>query len=113
MIDRSSLEKQVEISFYKSRGPGGQRKNTRETAVKLLHIPTGLVTRGTESRLQSENRELAFIRLGKKLENLRRKKKPRIATKKSGGVRLREKDERQRHSRKKKERSGPPPEEYL
>jgi ribosome-associated protein len=102
-IDR--IEKDVEVTFYKSRGPGGQRKNKRETAVKIVHIPTGLTARATESRSQAANRALAFERLVQKLERLKRKKKSRIPTKKPPGVKRREREKKEKQSRKKKERS--------
>lgn len=112
-MERDRLEKQVELSFYKSRGPGGQRKNKRETAVKILHIPTGITARATESRSQAANRELAFERLIKKLENRGRKKTPRIPTKKPFSVKLREKEEKEQLSRKKRERGRPAADENI
>ncbi len=112
-MERDRLEKQVELSFYKSRGPGGQRKNKRETAVKIVHIPTGITARATESRSQSANRELAFERLVKKLENRARKKAPRVPTKKPFSVKLREKEKKEQQSRKKKDRGKPAADEDI
>ena len=103
-MERNRLEKQVDLTFYKSRGPGGQRKNKRETAVKIVHIPTGITARATESRSQAANRELAFERLVKKLENRGREKVPRVPTRKPFSVKLREKEKKEQQSRKKRER---------
>lgn len=71
----------IRIEYYRSRGPGGQRKNKKETAVRIRHIPTGITVIATESRSQARNRQLAMERLKERLERLKRKKKPRIPTK--------------------------------
>ena len=98
------LKNEVKIYPYKSRGPGGQRKNKKETAIKIYHIPTGIIVRATESRFQAKNKELAFERLIKKLTKLKEKKKRRIPTKKSFSVRKREFEEKKKYAEKKKSR---------
>ncbi len=75
------LKEEVRVIFYKSKGPGGQRKNKKETAVKIQHIPSGITVVATEHRSQAKNKELAFKRLKEKLEELQREQKPRIPTK--------------------------------
>lgn len=79
-IDLQTLKKQVVVETYRSRGPGGQRKNKVETAVRLTHLPSGITVVATENRSQSENRRLAFERLRERLVKLNRPKKRRIAT---------------------------------
>ena len=78
--DSKVLKKQVVIETYRSRGPGGQRKNKVETAVRLTHLPSGIKVVATEHRSQSENRKLAFERLRERLIRLNQPKKRRIAT---------------------------------
>jgi len=70
----------IKIEYYRSSGPGGQRKNKKETAVRIRHIPTGITVIATEFRSQAINRQLALERLKERLQKLRRKKKPRIPT---------------------------------
>ena len=78
--DPEILKKQVTIETYRSSGPGGQRKNKVETAVRLKHVPSGVVVAATEHRSQAENRRLAFERLRKRLIKLNRPPRPRILT---------------------------------
>lgn len=76
-----TLKQEVEVKFYKSSGPGGQRKNKRETAVKIKHIPSGITVIAKDFRSQARNKDLAFKRLQEKLIRLNKLKKPRIPTK--------------------------------
>jgi len=74
------LKKQVIIETYRSRGPGGQRKNKVETAVRLRHLPSGITVTATEHRLQSQNLKLAFERLRDRLIKLNRPRRRRLPT---------------------------------
>jgi ribosome-associated protein len=74
------LKKQVIIETYRSSGPGGQRKNKVQTAVRLKHLPSGLTVIATEHRSQAENRKLAFERLRARLIKLNQPRRRRIPT---------------------------------
>ncbi|MES2470857.1 MAG: PCRF domain-containing protein [Patescibacteria group bacterium] len=53
-------DKDIEISIAKSGGPGGQNVNKRETAVRIVHIPTKLSVHVTSERSQAQNKEKAI-----------------------------------------------------
>jgi len=58
---------ELKIDFYRASGPGGQYVNRRETAVRITHLPTGLVVTSQTERNQLQNKENALAILGAKL----------------------------------------------
>ncbi|OIV95611.1 hypothetical protein TanjilG_19990 [Lupinus angustifolius] len=57
------LVRQCEMDFLKSSGAGGQHRNKRESAVRLKHLPTGIIAQASEDRSQHMNRDSAVKRL--------------------------------------------------
>jgi len=57
----------LKIDTYRASGAGGQHVNKTESAVRITHLPTGVVTESQESRNQIKNREIALQRLYVKL----------------------------------------------
>ncbi|MFA6251120.1 MAG: PCRF domain-containing protein [Candidatus Paceibacterota bacterium] len=58
---------ELKIEFSKSGGPGGQNVNKRETAVRVVHLPTNLSVHVTSERSQEQNKEKAIEMLKGKL----------------------------------------------
>jgi len=100
--DMVTLEKEVLVEPYRAPGPGGQRKNRKETAVRLTHPPSGITVAASERRSQVQNREIAFARLIKKLAHLNRPRKRRIPTKPSASAIRRRKETKEKYSQKKR-----------
>ncbi|XP_062207723.1 uncharacterized protein LOC133909346 [Phragmites australis] len=57
------LMEQCDMGTFKASGPGGQHRNKRESAVRLRHLPTGIVAQAVEDRSQHKNRASALARL--------------------------------------------------
>ena len=53
-------EKDLEFQYYKASGPGGQYRNKTETAVRLIHKPTGIVVTCANERSQLQNKQTAI-----------------------------------------------------
>ncbi|MGE5596759.1 MAG: peptide chain release factor-like protein [Hyphomicrobiales bacterium] len=62
-LSDDELLAQCSVDTFRASGPGGQKRNKTESAVRLRHHPTGLVAQAFESRSQHQNRELALRRL--------------------------------------------------
>jgi len=66
-IDVDINPSDVDVSFARSSGAGGQHVNRTESAVRLVHKPSGIVIFAQEHRSQHQNRDVAFKRLKAKL----------------------------------------------
>jgi len=77
-VEESKLqipEKDLHFEFSRAGGPGGQNVNKVETAVRVVHVPTGIAVSSRIQRSQSQNREYALKILKAKLFKLMEKEK--------------------------------------
>src|SRR5580698_4087748 len=66
-LSDDALLAQCEVDTYRASGPGGQKRNKTSSAVRLRHLPSGLIVIAEESRSQHENKAKALRRLRKAL----------------------------------------------
>ena len=64
-------DEELEIGYARSSGPGGQNVNKRETAVRIVHLPTKIAVHVESERSQAQNREKAIALLKGKLYKMR------------------------------------------
>lgn len=74
---------ELKIDYFRSSGPGGQNVNKRETAVRITHLPTGIVVTSQTERNQLQNKENAMAILSARILE----KKEQEAVAKIGGKR--------------------------
>ncbi len=104
-----ALLSECDVQVFRSSGPGGQSVNTTDSAVRLVHRPSGLRVQCQRERSQLRNKHIAVARLREKLESLQAEasRTPRRATKPSRSAKRKRMDSKSQVSSKKKLRRPP------
>ncbi len=97
---------ECDVQTFRSSGPGGQHVNRTESAVRLHHIPSGIVVQCQEERSQHLNKHHCLRKLREKVAERNHRDPPRIPTKPTGGSKRRGHIAKRRHSAKKRDRQS-------
>lgn len=107
---KRALLADCDVQTFRGSGPGGQHRNVTESAVRLVHRPSGIVVLISRHRSQHRNREEALEVLRRRLLARARKRKPRVPTRPSVGAKERRLQEKQLRGRTKRRRGAVEPE---
>lgn len=105
--DDDGLLAECDVQVFRSSGPGGQSVNTTDSAVRLVHRPTGLRVQCQRERSQLANKRICVARLRERLTALNHVPAPRHATKPSRASVERRLARKAADARKKRSRRSP------
>lgn len=98
---------ECKVETYRASGPGGQHVNVTDSAVRLTHLPTGIVVQSQRERSQYLNKEECLHKLRQEVEKRNYRKPKRIPTRKSRSVKAKESVQKSKASEKKRLRRPP------
>jgi protein subunit release factor B len=103
----ADLLRECEVETFRASGPGGQHVNKTESAIRLRHLPSGVVVTSQQERRQHRNKALCLQKLRKKISQLNYRPPRRVPTRIPHGVKNRMLEEKARRSQIKRLRSKP------
>ena len=103
-----ALLAECDVQVFRATGPGGQSVNTTDSAVRLIHRPTGIVVVCRRERSQLRNKLDCVRRLRERIAEAQRPRAPRHATKPSRAAVERRLTAKAKLSAKKRARGAPP-----
>jgi protein subunit release factor B len=105
------LLRECEVNTFRASGPGGQHVNKTESAVRLKHLPSGVVVTARQERSQYQNKALCLRKLREKIERLNHRPTARVPTRATRGAKKRTLEAKARRARIKRLRAKPPVDE--
>ena len=105
------LLRECEVETFRSSGPGGQHVNKTESAVRLKHMPSGMVVTSQQERSQHRNKAICLQKLRDKVARLNYRAPKRVPTRVPRAVKNRTLEAKVRRGKIKKLRSKPPADE--
>jgi len=106
-IPDSAVLAQCVVTTYRSSGSGGQHVNTTDSAVRLKHLPSGIVVTSQVSRSQFKNKQDCLRKLRNEVKKCNYRPKKRIPTKQSVSSVRRRLSSKKNHAQKKQRRGKP------
>jgi protein subunit release factor B len=100
-LDDDALLAQCEVQAHRASGPGGQHRNKAETAIRLVHLPSGVSAEGKDQRSRTQNLRIALGRLRDKLVRRAYRPPPRKKTRPTRAAKERRVEAKRLQSRKK------------
>jgi protein subunit release factor B len=105
------LLRECDVDTFRASGPGGQHVNKTESAVRLTHLPSGVVVTSQQERSQHRNKAVCLAKLREKIAKLNYRPARRVPTRLPRSAKNRTLEEKARRSRIKRLRSKPSPDE--
>ena len=101
------LLRECEAETFRSSGPGGQHVNKTDSAVRLRHLPSGVVVTSQQERSQYRNKAICLQKLRKQIGRLNYRPAKRVPTRRSQSAKNRTLEQKSRRAQIKRLRSKP------
>ena len=101
------LLRECEVDTFRASGPGGQHVNKTESAVRLRHLPSGVVVTSQSERSQHRNKAICLQKLREKIDRLNYRPPKRVPTRVSRSAKNRVLEQKSHRSQIKRLRAKP------